>query len=394
MFSLSQHVKAPTRKNNYLDLVFSSNPGLIQACHVTNGLSDHEGAVLFEVDTSPKYTPKAPHKIYQYHKADYDGLRSYLSTFGTDYMASFLLRFVDENWAALFEGLKDALDKFVPHKMSKGKRHLPWVSPAIKRLMRKRDRAYKKAKRLSKEKNLRSYRRIRNYTTKCIRDTHNIYLSEVLVGLAPDPSTPNPGGAKRAWSYLKLLRSESLGIPTLFQGDQISASDSSKAEALRVQYESVFTQEDLTNIPVLGDSPYQEVADLTFTTNGIHKQLKNLQPNKASSPDSVPARILIEAAGELAPLLAPLFQQSYDSGSLPAAWKDANVTAIFKKGHRADPKNCRPVSLTSLISKVMEHVVCKHVTNHLCANHIITHLQHGFQQGLSCETQLTSVIHD
>ena len=63
-----------------------------------------------------------------------------------------------------------------------------------------------------------------------------------------------------------------------------------------------------------------------------------------------------------------------------------------KKG--VDPKNYRPVSLTSLVSKVMEHVVCKELVCHLTDNNIISHLQHGFQQGLSCTTQLISTIHD
>ena len=63
-----------------------------------------------------------------------------------------------------------------------------------------------------------------------------------------------------------------------------------------------------------------------------------------------------------------------------------------KKG--VDPKNYRPVSLTSLVSKVMEHVVCKELVCHLTDNNIISHLQHGFQQGLSCTTQLISAIHD
>ena len=42
----------------------------------------------------------------------------------------------------------------------------------------------------------------------------------------------------------------------------------------------------------------------------------------------------------------------------------------------------------------MEHVVCSQVSRHLSANSIITQHQHGFQRGLSCETQLISVIND
>ena len=42
----------------------------------------------------------------------------------------------------------------------------------------------------------------------------------------------------------------------------------------------------------------------------------------------------------------------------------------------------------------MEHIICSHLSRHFSANSIITPLQHGFQRGLSCDTQLISVIHE
>lgn len=42
----------------------------------------------------------------------------------------------------------------------------------------------------------------------------------------------------------------------------------------------------------------------------------------------------------------------------------------------------------------MEHIICSHLSRHLSANSIITPLQHRFQRGLSCDTQLISVIHE
>ena len=134
--------------------------------------------------------------------------------------------------------------------------------------------------------------------------------------------------------------------------------------------------------------------EITFTTPGIQKQLEAVIPDKACGPDLVPARILKEAAAELAPVLTSLFQQSYDSGSIPSAWKAANISAIFKKGIRSDPTNYRPVSLTSIVCKVVEHVVCSHMSHHKTINSIIISHQHAFLRRLSCETQLVTVIHD
>ena len=134
--------------------------------------------------------------------------------------------------------------------------------------------------------------------------------------------------------------------------------------------------------------------DIIFSAEGVKNQLLKIKIDKASGPDLIPARILRDAASELAVVFSSLFQQSYDAGTLPHAWKLTNICAIFKKGSKADPKNYRPVSLTSLTSKVMEHIVSCQISRHLNANQIISPHQHGFQRGLSCETQLITVIHE
>lgn len=61
-------------------------------------------------------------------------------------------------------------------------------------------------------------------------------------GIAPSLDGSTSVGIKRAWSYIKLFRCESMGIPALFWNNQVCANDVSKAEALREQYESVFTR--------------------------------------------------------------------------------------------------------------------------------------------------------
>ena len=133
-------------------------------------------------------------------------------------------------------------------------------------------------------------------------------------------------------------------------------------------------------------SPFRDMPDIYFSPSGILKQLEAIRPDKACGPDQIPARILREAAVELAPLFAFLFQQYYDTGTFPTAWRNANVSAIFKKGTRSDPSNYRPVSLTSLTSKVMEHIVCSQMRRHLSDHSVISPHQHGFLRGLSCET--------
>ena len=80
----------------------------------------------------------------------------------------------------------------------------------------------------------------------------------------------------------------------------------------------------------MNDSPFTSDPDIHFSAHGIKKQLENIQPDKASGPDMIPAKVLKKTASELAPVFASIFQQSYDTGTLPTTWKDANVTPIYK----------------------------------------------------------------
>jgi len=69
--------------------------------------------------------------------------------------------------------------------------------------------------------------------------------------LETEPENAGSNGIKRAWSYLKLLRTESLGIPALVSNNRTCFLYCAKDEALREQYDSVFIEEDLSNLPLM-----------------------------------------------------------------------------------------------------------------------------------------------
>ena len=131
-----------------------------------------------------------------------------------------------------------------------------------------------------------------------------------------------------------------------------------------------------------------------FTAPGIEKLLNNLNPAKASGPDMVPARILKLASKELAPLLSLIYQQSYDTGQVPSDWQKANITAVFKKGDKTNPANYKPVSLTCIVCKSMEHIIYSQIMNHLDRHNILVEFQHRFRANHSCETQLLNTVED
>ena len=101
-----------------------------------------------------------------------------------------------------------------------------------------------------------------------------------------------------------------------------------------------------------------------------------------------------ECAHEIAPIFTYLFNKSLSTGSVPSEWNQANVSPIFKKGEKFRASNYRPVSLTCIACKVLEHIVVSNVLDHLDQHQILVDNQHGFRARRSCETQLVSFIHD
>ncbi|KAK4811086.1 hypothetical protein QYF61_016372 [Mycteria americana] len=107
-------------------------------------------------------------------------------------------------------------------------------------------------------------------------------------------------------------------------------------------------------------------------------------------PDEIHPRVLKELAEVLTKPLSIIYQQSWLTGEVPADWRLANVTPIFKKGWKEDSGNYRPVSLTSVPGKMMEQIILSAITRHIENNQGIKPSQHGFRKGRSCLTNLIS----
>ncbi len=94
----------------------------------------------------------------------------------------------------------------------------------------------------------------------------------------------------------------------------------------------------------------------------------------------------------------PVFSRnrSLASGTLPKDWLRANVIPLYKKGDiiKTKAENYRPVSLTCLCCKMLEHIIYSSIMKHADKYKILTRLQHGFRKGHSCETQVLLTAHD
>jgi hypothetical protein len=123
----------------------------------------------------------------------------------------------------------------------------------------------------------------------------------------------------------------------------------------------------------------QNIPSIKITQNGVAKLLRNINLSKASGPDNIPNRVLKQCADHLTPALTIIFQRSIDHGKLPNDWLSANVSCIFKNGDKHAAENYRPVLLTSVPCKLLEHIIYRHMLKHLEKHNVLTSLNHGFR---------------
>ena len=96
----------------------------------------------------------------------------------------------------------------------------------------------------------------------------------------------------------------------------------------------------------------------------------------------------------MSPILQIIFSKSLSTGTVPELWKMANVAPIYKKGSKSDPANYRPISLTCILCKTLEHIVSSSITKHFTTSNLFYELQHGFREKRSCQTQLLMLVDD
>ena len=134
--------------------------------------------------------------------------------------------------------------------------------------------------------------------------------------------------------------------------------------------------------------------DITLSCKGVVKPLKNLKPHKAAGPDDIPLMLPKEAADKIAPAITLLFQASLNQGNTSSTWRKALVVPISKKGSKSDASNNRPISLTSVLCKLCEHILHSTILTHLANHKILSDAQHGFRKRRSCDTQLLLALND
>ena len=79
----------------------------------------------------------------------------------------------------------------------------------------------------------------------------------------------------------------------------------------------------------------------------MEKYMAKLKINKASGPDKVTPKFLKVAGEAVIASLASIYRISVTRNSVPAKWKEANISALHEGDDETDMQNYKPISLLS-----------------------------------------------
>ena len=179
----------------------------------------------------------------------------------------------------------------------------------------------------------------------------------------------------------------------LQEDGSLTISDYESANTLNKFFTSVYTKEPTIDIPSLSDrSNGCKLQSISLTHQDVLNQLNRLKTNKSCGPDNVHSRVIKEVKDGLTVPLYYIFRKSLEEAVLPMSWKQATVTAIYKKGDKKLPNNYRPISLTSIFCRMLESIIRDKIMSYFTSNNLFCNEQHGFRSQRSCETQLLSIM--
>jgi hypothetical protein len=252
---------------------------------------------------------------------------------------------VEDIWRNFKDIVLAGIERFVPHKTLKQNPDPEYYNKEVKRLKVKVRRAYNRRK-LGERYQAELKRLSMKLLLTAKKSAQETFLRTVLQN------------ESKSWSefytYVNRRKGNRENIPTIKDCNGGLITDpAEKANNFNSYYASVFSRE--RDIPEK-ISTYSGKA-FSIKIGIIRKRLARIGKKKSVGPDCIPGEILKMSGEAMIPYLARLLDITINNGTLPYDWKKAIVVPIYKGGDRSVIRNYRPVSLTSVVCKQMEHVI-------------------------------------
>ena len=351
-FCLTQVVDSPTHfspagKPTLIDLVFVSNVRSCFSCSTIPPLanSDHLGLSLSVKKDCTSTTPPPRHRVWRYKHADFERANELLCDLNLDSILDHTN--IQTSWRQFKSAFLEIMEQCVPRSLVPDRKNLPWLSKAIIQLIRKRNYYFNLACRTGNPADRQKFKHLRNKVVSRLHIAKQNYFSKF-----------HPKNQKEFWKILRSINKKDCSIPPLTSGSFIAASSSDKANLLNATFSSYFNRA----VPELSPSDLPKSVpdvcpeDILCSEDEVYELLCSLDTTKGSGDDDISAIMLKATVLSVTSAVTQLFNISLKLGEIPEDWKVARVIPIPKSHGKSDPGNYRPISLLSVLSKLLESI--------------------------------------
>ena len=377
--NLTQHVPDPTHvKGNLLDLVLTSPSVSINSLTVHPSsvidFSDHF-AVSFSVCCNVSSGAlSSPGYVFDFCNADYESITNHL--LDSDFSIVFDSSNIEFVWLCIKSLIYNAMLLYVPKILVKRHQGPKWFNSDIRHHLKCLRSTKRKFTRHPTEHRESKIHQMESLLQLKLSQAKSKYENKLIESQSSNPSA--------IYSYIRSISHENDLPSTLYLDHTSAVCDADKATLFNQFFFSVFTRS-LFQLPPLTITS-SSLCEICFSELDVFRVLQSLDVSKAMGCDGISPRLLKHSALALYQPFYHLFQLSLSQSYLPFEWRTHLIKPTFKSGDRNSVRNYRPISLLSVVSKVLEKLVYNSIVDYTSTS--ISSCQFGFLRGRSTLQQL------
>lgn len=352
-------------------------------------LSDHYAVIVvfdFEIKTKPidiKFRDYSQRNVNRY----LNNVEREFSMFSPNTIS------VQQHALSVLDFLKKLMDKYFPikHKsISKKRLHTPWLTNDIRKCINKKHRWLRMVN--NNIITLSSYKNYCKALSQLIYISKTTYYKNKLSSLNHD--------MRKNWKILnRLLNKQTKTISSKFiskSNNQIIIEPLSIAN----EFNDHFVRHPMNIQNNIKTSRSDYLSLVSFSQNNFHfdpctehevgNEISRIR--KSGNIHDISGKFLKLSVSYVSCILSNLFNHCFFSGIFPDKFKYANITPVYKKGTTTDITNYRPISVIENISKLLESLMHKRLSNFFNESNLLNSNQYGFRKKKNTEMAIFTVL--
>jgi len=283
---------------------------------------------------------------------------------------------------------------------------LPFWNETCKLAVYERNCARNKLKRKSTPENIENYRRLKGQAQRVIKNTSSEYWHSYCETLN------RTSNLSAVWSMAKKMNgvTSHRKICSIEYDGKIVETDEEKANIFAKNFAKISSDEnydswfkihkaqvekDKQNAPTAGSRICTKLDELASSLNDefnlceLRRAIKETKKHSTPGDDNISYEMLQHLSKRSLSVLLLMYNKVWQDGVFPAVWRHSIIKPVLKSGKPQQKiSSYRPISLTSVLGKIMEKIVTTRLSYYVEKKDLLTNVQTGFRKGKSTVDQL------